>query len=132
MHAHKVEIRVSYESGGGESERYLTMSTDLDLALGIAVGGFPLTFTWMSWSDFSEVGTKHEVTYSIVSGELRRSYSVDGGVPTVTVVARYIDFANSYCQLAGNKLSVRVSAVAGDGPAAASESRVYTVVTRPD
>ena len=61
--------------------------------------GFLPTLTWTEWG-----GTKNEVTYSIPTSpgnELRRSLSVNGGTPSVTTVARFIDATKTKCGLSG-------------------------------
>ena len=50
------------------------------------VSGFPLTLTWSEWD-----GTVNQATYTIIGGELERSHSINGGDPTKTLVAQYID-----------------------------------------
>lgn len=116
--------------GGNESERYLTMDSTLDLTTELFAPGFPLTFAWTTWSDTG--GTDYEVTYSIVDGRLMRLSSVDGGAPTQTQVAQYIDPYSSNCQFAGGKLTLTVTAAVGIGPAASTESRQFQILTRPD
>ena len=116
--------------GGSESERYLTMDSTLDLTTELFAPGFPLTFTWTTWSETG--GIDYEVTYSIVNGRLMRSSSVDGGAPTQTQVAQYIDPYSSNCQFAGGKLTLTVTSVVGVGPAASTESRQFQILTRPD
>jgi len=48
--------------------------------------GFPLNLTWIEWNN-----TSHQVTYTLEDGKLKRSHSVDGGEPSESVAARYID-----------------------------------------
>ena len=124
------EFRGHHLEGGGDSERYLTMSTDLDLTSGLLAGGFPLTFTWTTWSGSG--GTEYQVTYSIVNDRLMRSCSIDGGTPVTTYVAEYIDLTNTACQFAYGKLTFRVTAAVGGGPEGKSETREFQVLTRPD
>ena len=66
------------------------ISRDTQMAQSVnGVDGFPstenLTLTWTEWDN-----TENEVVYSITNGLLKRSYSVDGGAPVVTLVAEYI------------------------------------------
>lgn len=87
----------------------------------------PLTLTWSDWTG-NEI---HEVTYSIVDDELRRSDSINSGAPTVDIVAEFIDPENTGCQYSGGKLIFTVTATVGAGSAAQTETRTYEVVPRP-
>jgi len=77
----------------------------------------------------------YEVTYTLEDGELWRSESIDGGDPTVTRVAEYIDPAETSCECscddgcicANLVLTFTVTATVGDE----SETRVYKVQPRP-
>lgn len=61
--------------------------------------GFPLILTWTEYVS----GDEHQVVYTLVEedSELRRSHSVNGGDPNVTLVAEYIDQAETSCSLTG-------------------------------
>lgn len=65
--------------------RDVQMAQDMD-----GEEGFPddsdLTLTWIEWDN-----TVNQVVYSLVDGELRRTYTVGGGDPTVTLVADHIN-----------------------------------------
>ena len=71
----------------------------------------------------------HEVTYTLEDGELWRSESIDGGDPTLTRVAEYIDPdpTKTWCDLEGNVLIFKVTAIVGEQ----SEQRLYRVQPRP-
>ena len=83
----------------------------------------------------------HEVTYTLEDGELWRSESIDGGAPTMTRVAEYIDPAETscccdcdsdgYCDVGcdcdGGALIFTVTATVGEE----SETREYRVKPRP-
>ena len=91
--------------------------------------GFPLTLTWTECEPPHE---EHEVTYTLEDGELYRSESVNGGDPTVTRVAEYIDPDQTNCAPlgvlpAGQVLTFTVTATVGGQ----SETRVYEVTPRP-
>ena len=76
----------------------------------------------------------HEVIYTLQDGELWRSESIDGGEPTLTRVAEYIDPdpTKTYCELQGNVLIFKVTATVGMGTAhEESEQRIYRVQPRP-
>ncbi len=113
-----------------DSNRYLTMDTSVDLTSQTFAVGFPLTFTWVTWSESG--GTEHQVIYSIVDGRLIRSCSIDSGTPTETLIARCIDSSNTGCCFANGKLTLKATATVGDGPMAMSETREFQVLTRPD
>ncbi len=116
--------------GWDPSDRYLTMKDSLDLSSYLTAGGFPLILTWTSWD--SSGGTEHEAIYNIVGGVLRRSYSVDGGAPTITLIAKHIDAYNTICQFASGRLTLTVAATVGSGPTASNETREFQVLTMPD
>lgn len=59
--------------------------------------GFPLKLTWSNEWD----GNTYQVIYSLADSELRRSYKVNDGDPNVTLVAEYIDQADTSCGLTG-------------------------------
>jgi prepilin-type N-terminal cleavage/methylation domain-containing protein len=115
---------------GDDANRYLTMNTSLGLVTQVYSGGFPLTFTWITWSEAG--GTQHQVTYSIVDGRLMRSYSVGGSPPTVTKVAEYVDPYSTSCQFAHGKLTFTITTTVGGSRAGANETREFQVLTRPD
>lgn len=76
----------------------------------------------------------HEVTYTLEDGELWRSESIDGGGPTTTRVAEYISSnpTETYCNLDGEVLIFKVTAVVGEGTLhEESEQRLYRVQPRP-
>ena len=76
----------------------------------------------------------HEVIYTLQDGELWRSESIDGGEPTLTRVAEYIDPdpTKTSCDLQGNVLIFKVTATVGMGTAhEESEQRIYRVQPRP-
>ena len=89
--------------------------------------GFPLTLTWVDFDN-----TSNNVTYSLQSGELRRAYSVNGGQPTVTVVAKQISNNSTATnfQFDGDVLTFKITASPG-GFRPVSESRVTQVVPKP-
>jgi hypothetical protein len=99
------------------------MAQDLLLA---AEPGFPLTLTWSDWTD-NEV---HTVVYSIVDDELRRSHSINSGLPENAVVADFIDPASTSCQYTGGTFIFTITSTVGAGSAAQTESRTFEVVPR--
>ena len=89
--------------------------------------GFPLVLAWTVQNS-----TAVEVIYTLEDGELWRSESIDGGDPTMTRVAEYINSDQTNCAPldvlpAGGVLTFTVTATVGDE----SETRVYEVKPRP-
>jgi len=90
-----------------------------------------ITLNWTDWG-----GADHEVVYSLVdmsSGnglkDLQRSHSING--PTETLIAEYIDPAQTSCVWDGEVLTFTVTATVGAGSQEQSETRVYEVIRRP-
>lgn len=89
---------------------------------------FPLTLTWTDWSS-----DEHEVTYNIVDNKLTRSYSVNEGEASQTLIAKFIDSTNTSCyKNEEGILTLTITAKLGAGSQVASETRVYEVIPRPD
>ena len=90
--------------------------------------GFPLTLSWVAWDN-----TAYQVVYSIEEDKLRRSYAIDGGDPTVTVVAQHINCVsdNTSCEVAGEALAVKITATVGAGSSAVSVTKVREISPRP-
>jgi len=88
--------------------------------------GFPIVLSWVDWDSNS-----HSVTYSIVSGELRRIYSLNGDEPTTTVIVNHIDPASlmTNCQLTPGVLTYTITATTG-GFRPASETRSFNIILR--
>ena len=91
--------------------------------------GFPLTLHWAEWDT-----TTHQVTYDIVSDELKRT---EGAIEFV--VADYInsDPSKTKCEFidsdgdgANDKLVLTVTATVGSGSHERSETRVYKAIPR--
>jgi len=91
-----------------------------------APSGFPLTLTWVEWNN-----TSNNVTYSVQNGQLQRSYSVNGGQPSTTVVIPHLnpDSQMTNCQFSSGVLAFKITA-ATDGSSPASETRSFKVVPR--
>jgi len=88
--------------------------------------GFPLNLTWVEWNN-----TMNEVTYNLENGQLERYHYVNGGEPSMMVVAQHIDPDSEMtnCQFAGCMFTLKITATVGDFRSA-SESRVVEVVPR--
>jgi len=89
-------------------------------------GNFTLGNLTLTWTDYGN--NTYTVIYSVTGGELRRSYSVNGGTPTVTIVARNIkEVTSSY---AGGLLTLTITATVGSGRQTANETRTYEIRLR--
>jgi len=89
--------------------------------------GFPLNLSWVEWDN-----TMHQVSYTLESSKLYRSYSVNGGQPSQTVVAEHINTnaGMTNCQFAGGVFTFKVTAsVSGFRPA--TETRMAQMIPRP-
>jgi prepilin-type N-terminal cleavage/methylation domain-containing protein len=100
----------------------LWVSHDAQMANNVSTVPEFLQLTWIDW----ETGDSHVVNYTLEDNTLQRSYSVNGGNPTVTTVAEYIDPDQTSCVWAGGKLTFTVTATVGGE----SETRVYEVTPR--
>ncbi|MBE0415115.1 MAG: prepilin-type N-terminal cleavage/methylation domain-containing protein [Dehalococcoidia bacterium] len=84
--------------------------------------GFP-TLKWVGWENDT-----HQVVYTLKdTGELMRSYSINGSIPENIVVARYIVPGKPMCSFDGRVLTLEIQAKVGDR----SATRTYKVETRP-
>lgn len=90
--------------------------------------GFPLTLSWTEWDNSS-----HQVTYTLEDGNLRRGLSIDGGAPSESVVAQYInsDNATTNCELVSGVLTLKVTATVGEGSRTTSVTKVRQIAPRP-
>jgi len=88
-----------------------------------ASGFLPLILNWVDWDN-----SIHQVTYSLQDGDLKRSYSVDGGEPIETVVAQYInsDTETTNCEFSGGVLIIKVTAIADEGSSNVTKTREIT------
>ena len=87
-----------------------------------------LTLTWHGWDN-----TDYQVSYSLVDGQLRRSYSAGGGTPSVTVVAEYInsDAEMTNCTSVNGTLTIKITSSVGEGSKIINVTKVREVASRP-
>ena len=115
---HMIAVRQAQNAG-------YWLSRDAQMAQSVELGassGFPLTLIWEEYSPDGD-GDEHYVVYTLLEdNKLQRSYSIDGGDSTLTIVAQYIVAAN-----ASGKLTLIITATVGD----ATEIRTYKVTPRP-
>jgi len=99
-----------------------------------AVGGLNPLLT-LIWTEIDgETEYSYEITYSVGDNELWRSETIDGGAPTMTRVAEYIDQdpTKTSCEKQGTVLIFTVTATVGEGTwGEESETRIYRVQPRP-
>ena len=98
--------------------------------------GFPLTLLWIEWDNSS-----HNVTYSIVNNELRRSYYIaGGGAPKENLIAQYINWVQNATSnttvervVSDNvvMVKVKVAAIVGTGSRAVSITKEREIIPRP-
>lgn len=94
--------------------------------------GFPdtsnLTLTWVEWDN-----TVNQVVYSVEDGELKRTYTVGGGDPTVTLVAEYInsDAELTNCVSDNGVLTLTITGTVGLGSKAVSVTKTSEITSRP-
>jgi type II secretory pathway pseudopilin PulG len=109
------------------------ISRDVQMAQSVVTDegstGFPLDVAWKDWDT-----NLHEITYNLLgNGELKRSYSVNGGGASETLIAQYIESIEVAPRpFTGDKLTLTVTAAVGGWPKVENETRVYEIVPRPD
>jgi prepilin-type N-terminal cleavage/methylation domain-containing protein len=140
---HMIAVRQVQQAGKEVSKDTLQAQSVNATGTGL---GLALNVTWEEWG----ANQTHTVRYKLVPGpgdvlELQRSYSLDGGSPTVTTVARYIDPAgtNCCCDCDGDGncdgdcncddrvVIFTVTATVGSGSYEATETRIYEIEPRP-
>lgn len=89
--------------------------------------GFPLNLSWVEWDNSS-----HQVVFSFDGDELKRTYSVDGGESSETLVARYINQETEMtnCVSDNGVLSLTMTATVGTGENAVSVTKVRDITCR--
>lgn len=109
------------------------ISRDTQMAQTIdGVAGFPatsnLTLTWTEWDN-----TVNQVVFSVVNGQLMRSYSVDGGAPSVTLVAEYInsDAQMTNCVSGNGILTIKITGSVGEGSTVVNVTKLREIASRP-
>lgn len=109
------------------------LSRDIQMAQTVAgADGFPatsnLTLTWVEWDN-----TVNQVDYSVVNGQLWRSFSVDGGDPGLTLVAEYInsDPEMTNCVSDNGTLTIEITGSVGAGSTIVNVTKVREIVSRP-
>lgn len=91
--------------------------------------GFPLTLTWVDWDN-----TSHIVNYTLEDNQLRRSHSVNGNTPLVSLVAQYInqDEQMTYCASENGVLTLTVTGSVGEGAHMVNVTKKCSISSRPN
>jgi prepilin-type N-terminal cleavage/methylation domain-containing protein len=91
--------------------------------------GFPLTLSWEEWDNQT-----YQIVYSLEDGKLKRSYSVGGGDPTVSLIAEYIslDEQMTCCSTDNGVLNLTITACIGHEPNTTNITRVRQITSRPN
>jgi len=87
-----------------------------------------LTLSWVTWDNLS-----CQVVYSVVDGEMKRTYNIEGSPPAVTLVAQYvnIDPSSSYCTWDDEELIVTLTGSVGEGVRIVNVTRLHAIASRP-
>jgi prepilin-type N-terminal cleavage/methylation domain-containing protein len=90
--------------------------------------GFPLKLEWSEWDN-----SEHEVIYTLQNNKISRSYSMDGGAATVTMVAQYIndDPALTNCAVADNVLTLKITSSVGENDRIIDFTKEAEISARP-
>jgi prepilin-type N-terminal cleavage/methylation domain-containing protein len=89
--------------------------------------GFPLTISWVTWDNIS-----YSVSYNINGSEVSRRESVNGGTPSVMVVARDVvgSAADTNCQFTDGVLRVMMAVSVKTGSHTSTEVRSLNISPR--
>lgn len=103
-----------------DTEMSQTVETD-------GASGFPLTLSWIDWGS-----SEYQVVYTIEDDKLKRSYSVNGGEPSQTIVAEYVNSIseNTTCEFASRVLTMQVTTTVGKGAHAISVTNIRKIFIR--
>lgn len=96
--------------------------------LGVS-NGFPITLNWQC--DECDDTSSFQVDYTLQSGELYRSYTVNGTAESEGIIARHVDDTNTSVNTTGGQYILRITATLGSGSQQGSETRVYEIDPRP-
>ncbi|MFA5309862.1 MAG: prepilin-type N-terminal cleavage/methylation domain-containing protein [Dehalococcoidales bacterium] len=106
------------------------ISRDAEMSQSIGIGGptgFPLTLSWVDWGN-----TTYRVVYTVVNGQLKRSYSVNNGTPVQTLLAESVNMVseNTTCEFSNRTLTLRVTSTVGEGAHAVSVTNMREIFMR--
>ena len=95
--------------------------------------GFPLsdnlTMSWKEWDN-----SEHVAIYYLQNNKLSRSYSVNGSLPQVTLVAEYInDNATlTNCSTANGILTIKITSTVGENEKVVNFTKEANISSRPN
>jgi prepilin-type N-terminal cleavage/methylation domain-containing protein len=101
------------------------VSRDALSAQNATSSGFPLILTWQDWG-----GNAYQITYDLVSGNLQRNVSVNGGTISQSIVAQLInnDASLTNYNFSNGVLTFTVTSTVET----TSETRTYQIKLRPE
>jgi len=88
--------------------------------------GFPLSLSWVEWDS-----TEHSISYLLETDKLYRSYTVNGGEPSRSIVAKHIntDSLLTNCQFNAGILTLKITASV-DGFRPTIATRIIEIMPR--
>jgi type II secretory pathway pseudopilin PulG len=95
--------------------------------------GFPvsenLTIAWTDWDN-----SDYEVKYYLEGTALRRSLSVDGGLPQTTLIAEYIngDISLTNCSYTNGILTIKITSTVGENERVVNFTKEADISSRPN
>jgi hypothetical protein len=110
------------------------ISRDIQMAQSVnGTDGFPqtenLVLSWQAWDN-----TIYSANYTVVNGELTRTYTINGSNPVVNVVAEYINTAEdkTYCSVTEGVVILTITSTVGEGSKAVDVTKVHEITSRPN
>jgi len=95
--------------------------------------GFPLTDNLtMSWKEWDN--SEHVAIYYLQNNTLKRSYTVNGSLPQVTLIAEYInnDAALTNCTTANGILTIKITSTVGENEKVVNFTKEANISSRPN
>jgi type II secretory pathway component PulJ len=95
--------------------------------------GFPqtknLVLSWKTWDN-----SVHTANYTLVNSELQRTYVIDAGSPTITVVAEYINSGEglTYCTSDNGVVTLKITSSVGEGSETVDVTKIHQITSRPN
>lgn len=95
--------------------------------------GFPqtenLVLSWKTWDN-----STYTANYTLVNGELQRTYVINAGSPTITVVAEYINSNEgmTYCTSDNGVVTLRITSSVGEGTKTVDVTKTHQITSRPN
>jgi len=95
--------------------------------------GFPqtenLVLTWTTWDNIV-----HSANYTLINGELKRTYAIDSESPITTTVAEYInpDEGLTYCSSDNGVVSLTITSSVGEGSKTVDVTKTHQITSRPN